>query len=232
MRSPLWFLSKFNLDPPSTWGISSDVHLDAGCGNSPRNPFNARRLLGMDIVEDGFITSKVDFEYLKINVDGKIPLENDSVDSISGFDFIEHLPRGSSLEPNLFIQFMNESCRVLKKDGTLLLVTPAFPSPAAFQDPTHVNYITEKTIEYFTGSSSIAFELGYGFEGKFRLVYQGWVSPLSCIWENSPDPITENLQVRKIKRLIFSFSTFKRLRSFVSGLRNPTHLLWVIKKTD
>lgn len=71
-----------------------------------------------------------------------------------------------------FISLMSEVCRVLKPGGMFFSPTPAFPSPLAFQDPTHVNVITEETLpKYFSGP---LWASGYGFEGQFDLVKQVW----------------------------------------------------------
>ena len=45
---------------------------------------------------------------------------------------------------NTFIDFMDEIHRVLKPGGFLFHSTPAYPSPAAFQGPIHVNIIAEE----------------------------------------------------------------------------------------
>ena len=66
---------------------------------------------------------------------------------------------------------MNEIWRVLKPGGILYASTPAYPHNEAFQDPTHVNFITEKTVEYFMGN--VRYQAGhdigkmYGFIGRF-----------------------------------------------------------------
>ncbi len=48
-----------------------------------------------------------------------------------------------------FIGFMNEVWRVLKPGGTFMMVFPYAGSPGYWQDPTHVNPITEITWWYF-----------------------------------------------------------------------------------
>jgi SAM-dependent methyltransferase len=230
MKNPIWFFSKLNLRSPIAWGIISESHLDVGCGNYPRNPFGAKNLMGADILEGEFLSTDTDFEYIKVGTDGRLPLESNSIDSVSGFDFIEHLPRGSNVESNLFIQFMNEAYRVLKSEGVLLLVTPAFPSPAAFQDPTHVNFITEETIAYFTGVNPSATQLGYGFRGKFELIKQEWVGPLSQIWEATPSATGKHNGKELIRIFMSHFQNIRSIRRFLSGVRNPTHLIWLMRK--
>lgn len=68
---------------------------------------------------------------------------------------------------------MNEISRILRPGGLLYALTPCYPSREAFQDPTHVNFITEKTHVYFTGSKPLG--RMYGFTGNFRLKRCEWV---------------------------------------------------------
>ena len=85
---------------------------------------------------------------------------------------------------NPFIETMSEIWRVLKPQGIFYARTPAFPHPESFQDPTHVNIITDTTVSYFArrpqiDGSSIdpwGLELGqrYGFKGQFLLLSQQW----------------------------------------------------------
>jgi len=228
MRNPFWFLTDFNTTNPKTWGFRGETHLDIGCGANPRNPFGAKTLLGADILDLNSKQEPHGFTYLKASLDGSLPLPNNSIDSLSGFDFLEHLPRSPSVEENRFITFMNESFRVLKNGGVLMLVTPAFPSPAAFQDPTHVNFITEQTINYFVGKNPGARNLGYGFTGSFELITQEWVGPFSLIWDNKVEYSKTGLS----KRVLLNFCSPRAMRAMISALRKPSHLLWLIKKTE
>ena len=71
---------------------------------------------------------------------------------------------------------MNEIGRCLKPNGIFLSHTPAFPHQQAFQDPTHVNIITEATFKnYFDEKQKLA--KAYGFKGAFRILKQGWSGP-------------------------------------------------------
>jgi SAM-dependent methyltransferase len=107
-----------------------------------------------------------------------IPCDANTFDFITAFDFIEHIPRvaiidGSTKFP--FINLMNEIFRALKPGGLFFAKTPAYPCKEAFQDPTHVNIITEDTFPlYFCNQSAGRI---YGFSGSFTLVAQEWCRP-------------------------------------------------------
>ena len=221
----LW--SNWNTKEPKEWGIQSKVHLDMGCGYHPRNPFNAQKLIGIDIISDEILKNQSKFDYLQVTPGQRLPLKDESVDSISGFDFLEHLGRGDGTSKNQFIDFTSEAHRVLRPEGILFLVTPAFPSPAAFQDPTHVNFITVETIKYFIGANAPAKEMGYGFNGSYKLVAQFWMGPFSKIFSHADD-FSNNSFLRKIMKLF----TITSIRRIISGARKPTHLVWILEKSS
>jgi SAM-dependent methyltransferase len=163
------------------------LSLDIGCGGRPRNPFEAEKLIGLDLVstQEGVYQCIIGYEPL--------PLADNSVDFVSAFDFIEHLPRTAIVNnciTNPFIDTMSEIWRVLKPNGLFFAQTPAYPAAAAFVDPTHVNVITEGTISYFAkrygldGQAvddwGLGFGQNYGFRGKFLLLNQWWVNCHLC----------------------------------------------------
>jgi SAM-dependent methyltransferase len=144
--------------------------LDLGCGEKPRNPMDCNEVWGLDIRDLGnkFI-KKADV------VLEPIPFETDFFDTISAFDFIEHIPR-VIYAPDLkfpFVELMNEIHRCLKPGGSFISFTPCFPSPVAFQDPTHVNIITENTFSHYFCEPRV-WGYMYGFKGRFELVNQCW----------------------------------------------------------
>ena len=146
------------------------LSIDLGCGNNPQNPYQADKLIGVDINGDprrDIVGCRVGFE--------KVPLEDSVADYITGFDFIEHVPRTMYYKDEFifpFINAMNEIYRLLKPGGLFHGSTPAYPRPEAFQDPTHVNFITDQTIGYFDGSikdiEGNQYGKMYGFTGKFK----------------------------------------------------------------
>lgn len=150
--------------------------LDLGSGPRPKNPYNADIVIGVDIREGLSNVVRANLVY------EPIPFENDSFDFLTAFDFIEHIPRVISIYDSVkganqlrfpFIELMNEIYRVLRPGGIFFSSTPAFPHSEAFQDPTHVNIITEKTfLMYFNDHYPVAHI--YGFVGGFKIIAQEW----------------------------------------------------------
>jgi SAM-dependent methyltransferase len=153
-----------------------DVHLDLGCGARPRNPYGRSRVCGVDIRA---LSSSTDFEFRIANLSvAPIPYDDDTFGSVSAFDFIEHIPRvlatcdgNDTFFP--FVRLMDEIWRVLAPRGRLYALTPALPNAEAFVDPTHVNFITDRTHEYFCGDSPLG--RMYGFRGRFAVQRVQWV---------------------------------------------------------
>ncbi len=147
--------------------------LDLGCGPSPKNFFNADFVFGVDIRDDlvnGIVKADLALE--------GIPFTDNCFDFVTAHDFIEHIPRIVYMPArrNCFVELMSEIWRVLKPNGRFLSVTPAYPHPAAFRDPTHVNIITDDTFSvYFVGETPGA--KMYGFKGNFELISQLWNGP-------------------------------------------------------
>lgn len=166
--------------------VSGTISVDLGCGVNPRNPFNANRVIGIDsqVASKDVTSCWVGFEPL--------PFDSSTIDFVTAFDFIEHIPRFALREKpfNPFIEAMNEIWRILKPNGVFFARTPAYPSAAAFQDPTQVNIITDQTVSYFAkrpcpdGSfiDPWGLPLGktYGFKGEFVLVKQWWDTTHLC----------------------------------------------------
>jgi predicted SAM-dependent methyltransferase len=70
-----------------------------------------------------------------------LPLPDNSVIEIRADYVLEHLPNTAKI--------MEELYRVCKPGAKLKIKVPYFKSTAAFKDPTHVSFFTERTFEYF-----------------------------------------------------------------------------------
>lgn len=211
---------------PEGFKCASGIHIDLGSGNQIRNPLNYANKFGADYK----LPSKQDAnsEFFIFDLTKDFPFKNDSIASFSAFDVIEHIPRWER-DPNdgmrfPFLHFMNEVNRCLIPGGVFLAVTPAYPSPAAFQDPTHVNIITEETIKYFEKLGH-ARNLDYEYSGDFKIVHQSWVYS-NCVYSSY-------LQRPNKKALYFARLILFMLKIYVNiyvRKNNPTHLLWILQK--
>lgn len=190
-------------------------HLDLGCGLSPRNPYSQSELHGCDIRDIDAEIQALGFTYKKADlITGNIPYPDNYFDSVSAFDFFEHIPRQIVSHEggvkNSFVDLMSEIHRILVPGGVLLAVTPAAPHHAAFSDPTHVNYITEHTCEYFVGSTPPA--AMYGFSGIYEVIKNNRDIPSNFFASDAP---RWRRELRRIHRKLFG-----------DGL---SHLVWELK---
>ncbi len=154
-------------------------HLDLGCGTKPRNPYDCPELYGVDIRAVLSAPGVVRIVAANLSLQ-PIPFDDSYFDSLSAYDFLEHVPRAaldysSATTRFPFVELMNEVWRVLKPGGLFYAVTPAYPHEKAFRDPTHVNVLTAKSHRYFTRPHRLA--QMYGFGGDFRLLRQGRIMP-------------------------------------------------------
>lgn len=186
------------------------THLDLGSGDNPRNPYSQEQVFGTDqsnlFANTNILKCALGFQ--------PIPFPDNSFESVSAYDLIEHIPRQSinPLDGSLvfpFIFLMNEIYRVLKPNGLFLALTPAYPAKQAFQDPTHVNFITEDTHSYFVKNGIDSTR--YGFIGNFQKVEVSRVFPEELYLKETPF----KLKLKKIR--------YKLLKRTIS------HLKWELK---
>lgn len=111
------------------------IVIELGPGKSKRN----NNAIGIDICK------KESVDYVADLNNGLIFLENNSVDEIQAFHFLEHVV-------NLEF-FMSEIYRVLKKNGKVIATVPHFSNPYFYSDYTHQKFWGLYTIEYFTRNS-------------------------------------------------------------------------------
>jgi SAM-dependent methyltransferase len=208
----------------SSHQVQEGKSVDLGCGRFPRNPFNADHVVGIDLMTTPAFTTTAKLEYKSTSPGHTLPLEDSSFNACTAFDFLEHIPRqgfdAEQISCNPFIDIMNEIHRILIPGGIFLAVTPAYPSPTAFVDPTHVNTITSKTHEYFSGPCH-ASQLGYGYVGRFRTIWANWLPPESQVWDEipplrGPDNISGKLR--------------KRMGEVRRRLIRPDHYVWLLQK--
>lgn len=114
---------------------------------------------------------------------------------------------------NSFINLMSEIHRVLKPGGKLLSLTPAFPNVAAFTDPTHVNFITENTHQYFVGANPSG--AIYGFKGAFDVIQVRWEASANAYkldqpaWRKSLRRMHRRFTAGGLSHLLWEFAAIK-----------------------
>lgn len=145
--------------------------LDLGSGLQPKNDFDAAECWSLDI-----IASPNPHHIVCDATQGSLPIEDNSFELVTAYDFLEHIPRvavENSRTVFPFVNLMNEIDRILKPGGHFYSYTPVYPKKTAFQDPTHVNIMTKDTLKiYFSGQEPLA--RMYGFSGNFTVVKSGW----------------------------------------------------------
>jgi SAM-dependent methyltransferase len=112
------------------------IVLDIGCGDEESHypgavGMDKQDLSGVDIVHDWN-----DFPW---------PFEDGEVLTIIASHVIEHV----NPVDGHFIRWMDEAWRVLRTGGQMAIVTPYAGSSLFWQDPTHCNGVTERTMWYF-----------------------------------------------------------------------------------
>ena len=189
-------------------------HLDLGCGPTPRNPYGCDEAHAVDLAPSPGVDPRF-FRAANLSLQ-PIPHPDSSFDSVSAYDFLEHVPRVLPVRDGAgtrfpFVELMSEIHRVLKPGGRLYAVTPAFPHAEAFVDPTHVNVITSRTHTYFIDTTPNA--RMYGFRGSFRVLRAHWMRKrLSQAYE----PASPGL----VHRARIALDVLKRRR---------THMLWELE---
>jgi SAM-dependent methyltransferase len=166
-RSEAIFQQKFDLFRVST----KSVALDIGSGPSPKNPFKADLVYGADL--------RASEENKVVHADlssGRLPFDDSTFDYVTAYDALEHIQRvtnenGETRFP--LIQLMNEVFRVLKPGGVFFNMQPCYPCKEAFQDPTHINIMTEDTMQLYFCEQ--AWARIYGYVGSFVMLDDGWL---------------------------------------------------------
>ena len=203
-----------------------DRHLDLGCGLAPRNPYARGQLCGIDIRAP---TGEVPFEHRSANLTLEpIPYPDNSFGSVSAYDFLEHMPRifpsadgHGTVFP--FVRLMQDIWRVLAPGGRLYALTPAWPHPEAFVDPTHVNFITAESHTYFCGEAPKG--RMYGFDGRFEVIRVAWVERAEA-YSAIPGSSENHPPLKRFSRRLRRWSRWLRGKR---ASAQPGYLLWELE---
>lgn len=128
------------------------MKLNLGCGKRKLEGY-----LNIDIQES------VDPDLCHDILNG-LPLEDNSVEEVRAFDFLEHMPLGRQVD------VINDIWRVLKNDGLFEHLTPSTDGRGAFCDPTHLSFWNILSWRYYTDDAHR--EL-YNIKAKFIIEVLG-----------------------------------------------------------
>lgn len=134
------------------------IRLNLGCGYDHKPGYvniDNRAEVGPDLI----------FDALDI-----FPFDDNSVDEIRAYDFLEHIPIGQT------IKVITEIWRVLKPGGLFESFTPSTDGRGAFQDPTHVSFWNRNSWLYYSDPGCRTL---YGIKADFEI---------ESIADTLPDP--------------------------------------------
>jgi len=135
-----------------------DNNLHFGCGNKILDNF-----INVDYYNKKYANELVD-------LNEKLPYQSDSIDLIYSDNVFEHIQN--------FLQLMQECNRILKPGGTLIVKVPYFKSKHAFVDPTHVNFFTIQSMDYYVKNKYFYDEYKF-FEESFKSL-EVFLDPNNC----------------------------------------------------
>jgi len=167
------------------------VILDIGCGHrkAPNSIcVDIRRTRGADIIAEVC----------------RPPFKDESIDEIICSEVLEHVDD--------LVKATEEVHRVLKPGGKVMIKVPHVKSLDTFRDPTHKNFFTIATMDYFTDASSYS----YYSKAKFRIINKSIII------------LTE--QKFKWLERIYNFRP-EFTEHFLLGYFKP-HIRWVLEKID
>jgi SAM-dependent methyltransferase len=126
------FLSKIYNEIIKEYDLNQYVgkkNLHFGCGNKPLKGF-----INVDFYNKTYADDIVD-------LNKELPYLSESINLIYSDNVFEHI--------NNLLELIRECNRVLKKGGVLIIKVPYFKSKHAFVDPTHINFFTIQSMNYY-----------------------------------------------------------------------------------
>jgi len=129
--------------------IENPVKLNLGCGYRKKEDF-----VNIDYNPKCDPDVQLDIVSFGLNM-----WEDNSVDEVRAWDFLEHVPLGKTI----FV--IEEIFRVLRHDGKFEHFTPSTDGRGAFQDPTHLSFWNINSWIYYTDDEHRKL---YGIKAKFK----------------------------------------------------------------
>jgi len=163
---------------------SKFIKVELGCGSS-------RKIEGA-ITIDMLESDSVD---IVTNINNGLPLEDNSVDEIYSFHFLEHV---DDLE---FI--LKEVYRVLKPNGKKIGTVPHFSNPFFYSDPTHNSFFGLYSFNYFDKEQKIV-------KRKVPIFYTESFFEVSKLKLNFTSPFIGRYAFKKFIGLLVNLSSYTK----------------------
>lgn len=104
------------------------------------------------------------------------PFQENAFDMVVAISVLEHL--------NDFFAAMGEIHRISRDGASVHILVPHFSSAAAFVDPTHRQFMSARSCDYFISGTDI--ERNYGFYLPYRFQLKKRIVELAGIWNYLP----------------------------------------------
>lgn len=123
------------------------INLNLGCGNKPL----------IDFINIDYHNQK--YADIVADLNSRLPFCDNTINLIYSDNVFEHIEK--------LLLLIQDCHRVLKIDGYLIIKVPYFRSNYAFVDPTHVNFFTIQSMDYFIKTTYFHEEYRF-FEESFQ----------------------------------------------------------------
>ncbi len=137
------------------------------------------------------------------------PINENSYDLILAHSALEHIDN--------IVSFMEESWKILRNHGRIIITVPYFRIIDAFTDPTHKHFFTSESLNYFCAGGGKLENYQYS-KAKFKKIgfWYGWP-------QSSDDPL-----IRLFKKFINKYPKF--YDQYLSYIFPVKILVWELEK--
>jgi len=163
-----WMSEVIEKNKTNTKSVLTKINtaLDLGCGNQPRNIFNAQQIYGIDAAQDN-IKNVIHLDFISHS----IPFNDGFFDAISAYDLLPYLPKVAYI-PELsypIIKVFNEVWRLLKFNGLFFLNIPTIQNFESSSDPLTCSFFTPAQIQELCNSEKFKY---LGHTARFKIVQE------------------------------------------------------------
>lgn len=162
----------------------SIIKIELGCGPNKK----IKDAISVDIVD-------LDSVDIVVDINSGLPFENNSIDEIYSFHFLEHV---NNLE---FV--LKEIHRVLKTNGKKIGTVPHFANPYFYSDPTHNSFFGLYSFSYFDKEQKL-------FKRKVPTFYMSEFFEASSVKLGFTSPFVGRYAFKKVISLFVNICSYTK----------------------